>query len=251
MLDFIRPRIGSEIEILGMTFLNHPNRIKQRITYLSGDVAAYEKMKATEYFSYILDLNHVPGKKHKERYMPYVETFNFKENLRRKIKTLSRGNKQKVAVIAALMLEPELLIMDEPTSGLDPLMQEEFYKVLRKMKKDGKTVFMSSHFLPEIEKVCDRAAIIKEGKIVSIEDIDELGKKGLVNIEVTTKPDLKEVDFKKIKEVVKVKKIDGTSRITVKGSPDKIIKALAKYSVEAIEIKHADLEQIFMEFYNV
>lgn len=250
MLDFIRPRPGSKIEILGMNYLTNNNKIKQRVTYLSGDVAAYEKMRSLEFFSYILDLNHCPSKQHKDRYMPYVKIFNFESNLGRKIKTLSRGNKQKVAVIAALMLEPEILIMDEPTSGLDPLMQEEFYKILMKMKEKGKTVFMSSHFLPEIEKVCDRAAIIKEGKIVSIEDIDELGKKGLVNVQVFTKEEIKETDFNKIKEVVKIRKSDGHTNITVKGSPDKIIKGLAGYTVESIEIKHADLEQVFMEFYN-
>ena len=119
-----------------------------------------------------------------------------------------------------------------------------------RMKEKGKTVFMSSHFLPEIEKVCDRAAIIKEGKIVSIEDIEELGKKGLIDIKVSTEEEIKEQDFSKIKEVVKIEKLDGHTNITVKGSPDKIIKGLAGYTIDSIEIKHADLEQVFMEFYN-
>jgi len=249
LLDFIRPNSG-EIEIFDKDIKKNLIEIKTSVSYLSGEVALYDKMKAAEYFGYILSLNKKPQKEHQKIYKPFVKLFNFEKNLNRKIKTLSRGNRQKVAVISALMLESDLLIMDEPTSGLDPLMQEEFYNILRKMKQKGKTIFMSSHFLPEIEKICDRAAIIKEGKIVAIEDIDELGKKGMLNVEFSVKEKLNLADFKNIKEISQIKQIDGTYQATVRGSCDKLIKALSKYTVETIEIKHADLEKVFMEFYN-
>lgn len=249
MLDFIRPKSG-EIKILQKNHKHKSNDIKRNVAYLSGELELYGKMKTREFFSYILNLNNVLSKDHEKRYATYAKRFNFEHNLDRKIKKLSRGNKQKVAVIAAFMLNPEILIMDEPTSGLDPLMQEEFYKVIREMKKKGKTIFMSSHFLTEVEKVCDRAAIIKEGKLVAIENIDELGKKGLVNIGVSTEEEVNESELKKIKEVAEIRRTDGDSKIVVKGSPDKVIKELAKYTIKSIEIKHADLEQIFLEFYD-
>jgi len=98
-------------------------------------------------------------------------------DLTKKIKTLSKGNKQKLAIILALMHQPEVLILDEPTSGLDPLMQREFYKILKEFQEKGATIFVSSHFLPEVERICDRAAIIKEGKLVTVEEVKELRSK--------------------------------------------------------------------------
>lgn len=248
MLDFIRSTSGT-ISILGQDHRKASVALKRRIGYSSGEVELYGDMKVYEYLNYILEIRGEKVGKLSVKYVPYIKKFGLESSLKRRIKTLSRGNRQKVAVVSAIMTEPDILILDEPTSGLDPLMQEEFYKVMNEMKRKGKTVFMSSHILPEVEKVCNRAAIIKEGKIIAIEDISEIHKKGILYILVETKEKIQEEVFKRIEAVSGVERKDSETKITVKGEPDKVIKELAKYTVKRIEIKHADLEEIFMEFY--
>jgi ABC-2 type transport system ATP-binding protein len=249
ILDFIHPTGGS-IKILGQDHHVSSVMLKKHLGYLSGESELYGNMKVREYLNYILSLHGEKVDKLSVKYITYVHQFNLQDSLKRKIKTLSRGNKQKVSLIAALMTEPDILIMDEPTSGLDPLMQEEFYKILNDMRKKGKTIFMSSHILSEVEKICDRAAIIKEGKIIAIEDIQDLHKKGLLNILVETKEKIQKEIFERIDSVSEILTAGKETKIVVKGSPDKVIKELAKYSVKRIEIKHADLEEIFIEFYS-
>jgi ABC-2 type transport system ATP-binding protein len=218
--------------------------------YLAGEVELYGDMKVAEYLNYILEIRGVKVGKISVKYAPYIKRFDLEGSLKRKIKNLSKGNRQKVALIAAIMTETDILILDEPTSGLDPLMQEEFYKILVEMKKKGVTVFMCSHVLSEVEKICDKAAIIKEGKIVAIEDMATLHKKGILYILTETKEKLQKDVFEKIPAVIKVEHAGEEMKIVIKGEPDKVIKELSKYTVQRIEIRHADLEEIFLEFYD-
>lgn len=249
MLDFIRPSSGT-ITILGQDHHKSSVAVKGKLGYLAGEVDLYGDMKVAEYLNYVLELRGERIVKVSVKYMPYIKRFALENDLKRKIKTLSKGNRQKVALISAIMTEPDILVLDEPTSGLDPLMQEEFYKVLVEMKKKGITVFMCSHVLSEVEKICDKAAIIKEGKIVAIENMATLHKKGILYILTETKEKFQTEVFEKLDSVTKVEKAGDEMKIVVKGEPDKVIKELAKYTVQRIEIRHADLEEIFLEFYN-
>lgn len=249
MLDFIRPTAGT-IAILGQDSHIQTVEIKKNMGYLSGEVELYGDMKVAEYLNYVLSLSGEKVGKLSVKYIPYIKRFDLEGSLKRKIKNLSKGNRQKVALIAAIMTEPDILILDEPTSGLDPLMQEEFYKILTEFKKKGATVFMCSHVLSEVEKICDKAAIIKGGKIVAIEDMATLHKKGILYILTETKEKLQTEVFEKLASVTKVEKAGEQTKIVVKGEPDKVIKELSKYTVQRVEIRHADLEEIFLEFYN-
>lgn len=144
--------------------------VKRLCGYIPGDVRLYPNYTGRR----LIDL-HAEVRQRAPLAEDLIKRLSFDPT--KKVKTLSKGNRQKLAVILALMHEPEVLILDEPTSGLDPLMQREFYKVVKEFKERGATILISSHFLPEIERICDRAAIIKEGKLVAVEQVKGLGGK--------------------------------------------------------------------------
>jgi len=168
----------------------------------------------------------------------------FEVPLERRIKGYSKGMKQKLGIIQAFMHDPELVIMDEPTGGLDPLLQAEFYKFLIKEKKKGRTMFFSSHILSEVDRICDRVAIIRNGSLVALEDIDTLkNKKGkIIRVKIKEKPSR----FKGPKQM-KVK--DGWIQFTASDDIDHWIKKLSKLTILDIEINESSLEDIFIHYY--
>ena len=176
LMDFIRPSKGS-ITIFGLDAHKESVKLKQKIGYLPGNVKLYSKWTGYEHFSFVQDLR---GKS--KNLDELVQKLNYDPSI--KFGNLSSGNKQKLGLILALMNEPELLVMDEPTVGLDPLLQNAIYQIINELKSNGTTVLISSHNLPEVEKICDRAGIIKQGKMVAIEDINDLGQKRLHKVEV-------------------------------------------------------------------
>jgi ABC-2 type transport system ATP-binding protein len=165
-----------------------------------------------------------------------------------KFKQLSSGNKQKLGLILTLMNEPEILVMDEPTVGLDPLLQNSIYEILNDLKKKGTTIFVSSHNLPEVEKICDRVGIIKEGKMIAVETLKELGSKKLHQIEVRINDNFTKKDFQ-FDGVSSVEEIPSGLLLTVEGDLNPILQKIAKYNVIDIEISHANLEEVFLKFY--
>jgi len=175
-----------------------------------------------------------------------IKKLNFNPN--RKAKHLSSGNNQKLGLILALMSEPEVLIMDEPTLGLDPLLQNTIYEILEEFKKKGTTIFMSSHNLPEVERVCDRAGIIKEGKLVGIESIEDLGEKRLRRIEVRFEDKYDKKDFK-FDGVENIEEIPEGLILTVRGDINPVIQKISQHKLHDLEISHATLEDVFLEFY--
>lgn len=240
LMDFIRPTDG-KITMFGLDAQTDSVALKEKIGYLPGNVKLYSKWTGWEHIRFIESIR---GKS--ENVKTLIEKFDFNPNAR--FGRLSSGNKQKLGLILALMNKPELLIMDEPTVGLDPLLQNKIYEVLEDLRKKGTTIFVSSHNLPEVERICDRVGIIKEGKMVEVENIAELGEKKLHKIEVRFEGKFNKKDFQ-INGVERVEEVSDGLILTVGGHIDPVIKKIAKYHVLDLEITHATLEDVFLKFY--
>ena len=242
LMGMIRPTGGSAT-VKGIDCWNQSPDVKTISGYLSGDTYLYPKETGNSLINLYGAI-----RKNKKLAKELIERFDF--DPKKKIKTLSRGNRQKLAIILAFMFEPEVLILDEPTSGLDPLMQQEFYALLKEVQTKGATTFMSSHFLPEIEKVCERVGIVKDGNLVGIEAVSELTAKHvrIMNVTFEKKPDLGKY---KIPEIIDVKHLIGNDyEMKVVGRVDPIIKALSKDKIKDLSFIHASLEEVFLEYYS-
>ncbi|NTU70017.1 ABC transporter ATP-binding protein [bacterium] len=240
LMDFIRPTSGT-VSILGLDSFKDSVEIKKQLGYLPGNVKLYQKWTGNDHISFIESI-----RGQSKNVQSLIKRLDFDPT--KKVKTLSSGNNQKLGLILSLMHNPKVLIMDEPTVALDPLLQNEIYSILDELKKNGTTVFMSSHNLPEVERVCDRAGIIKDGRLVGIENIEELYKKKIRKIEIRFKQKFHKNDFK-LKDVEIVQDLPDGLVINVKGDINPLIKSVSKYNISDIEIAHATLEDVFLEFY--
>ena len=240
LMSFIKPTSGS-IHIFGLDPKTQLTQINKQIGYLSGDVRLYDGWTGKDHIDFLENLH---GQKSKAPDL--INQLDF--NPKMKFKTLSSGNKQKLGLILALMFEPELLVMDEPTVGLDPLLQAKIYEILEDVKKRGTTVFMSSHNLPEVERLCSRVAIIKDGKIVTTEDIQSLKNKRIHVVTVHFNGAFNKNDFQFDGVSVGQELPEGLI-LDVKGDINPLMKKLANFQLKDLEITHASLEEIFLEFY--
>lgn len=241
LLDFVRPTSG-RLSVLGYSLADaNFHKSRKQLGYLVAGMNLVESWTGRDHISYQEALC---GKS--KNIDSLIRRFAF--NPKVCVKTLSTGNRQKLGLILALMNNPQVLILDEPTAGLDPLLQEEFYKILKELSFKGVTVFMSSHNLAEVEKICTRVAMIKNGKIVNINKISELEGKKIHSVRVTFKQEVKKSDLFD-KNTVISEEITGGYIISVKGSIDVFIKKIAKFQIESISITQANLEEIFLEFY--
>ncbi|MHC4575702.1 MAG: ABC transporter ATP-binding protein [Planctomycetota bacterium] len=188
-LDFIRASSG-RARLFGLDSHLHSSKIRARIGYLPGEYGMYEEMRGFEYLRFFGALRGYGKPPLRDR---LIEIFGL--DISKRIKSYSHGTKQKLAVVQAFMHDPELLILDEPTIGLDPLMQQRFYELLVEMKNRGKTIFLSSHILSEVEKVCDRVGILKQGRLVATHEISEIKKVRLKSIEISFRQDVDESIF--------------------------------------------------------
>jgi len=240
LMGFNKPTAGS-ISVFGYDMSKDSTLAKQYIGYLPGNVKLYDKWTGWEHIKFF---ESVRGKS--SNVDSLIKRFDFNPNA--KFRHLSSGNKQKLGLILALMHEPKLLVMDEPTVGLDPLLQYEIHKVLLEMRDHGTTIFISSHNLPEIETLCGRVAIIKNGKLVVVESIKTLGEKKLHKIEVHFSDKFAASEFK-ISGVTKIEEIGKGLLITTSGDLNSVLKLIARHTVTDLEITHASLEDVFMKFY--
>jgi len=240
LMGFNKPSDGS-ISVFGYDMATEATEAKKQMGYLPGNVKLYDNWTGWDHIRFF---EGVRGKS--KNLDDLIQRFNFNPNA--KFRHLSSGNKQKLGLILALMHEPKLLVMDEPTVGLDPLLQNEIYKVLIEMRDRGTTIFISSHNLPEVERLCDRVAIIKQGKLVAVESIKQLGEKKLHKIEVRFNDKFSASEFK-VGGVEKVDEIPSGLLITASGDLNPVLRALAKHTVIDLEITHASLEDVFMKFY--
>ena len=175
----------------------------------------------------------------------------FRVDLTLKIKALSSGNRQQVGLIAALASKPDFLILDEPTTGLDPLMAAHFHRILKQLKEEGFTIFLSSHDLAEVQTVCDRVGIIKEGQMILVESVEDLRTRFLQNVKIRFSDTVPQIDeFKALDSVISVEKTnEALFTLKIKEDVNSLLKLLIKYQVKRITIEAASLEEIFLQYY--
>jgi ABC-2 type transport system ATP-binding protein len=243
LLDFIRATSGW-VGIFGMDAHTDSVRIRSRIGYLPGDYGMYEDMTAVEYLHFLGSLRGDKDPRLKHRLIELLDL-----DTSRRIKTFSHGTKQKLALVQAVMHDPELVILDEPTSGLDPLIQQRFYDFILESKERGRTIFLSSHILSEVERICDRVAILKEGRLIALHGISDLKRLRLKTIEVTFEQDLDESIFQ-LEGVRKIEKDAHTVRLWVDANINCILQVLSNHPIERISCGDARLEDIFLEYYS-
>ncbi|MCP4712332.1 MAG: ABC transporter ATP-binding protein [Planctomycetes bacterium] len=242
LLDLLRPT-GGKIFFQGKKVRKNSLAIRRNCGYLPGSFEAYGNMKGAEFLRFVAQMRGVaprlPAK--------LLERFGLSQaELGRKIKHLSHGTQQKLGIVQAFFHEPELLILDEPTIGLDPLMQEEFYGLLRESQAAGVTIFFSSHNLPEVEKVCQRAAIVRAGELVAVETLEVLKKNCYRRMEVTLG---REVEGFELKGAELIRKQNLNYEFLVKGEIKSIMQNLLEYPIEDVVFPEPDLEEVFMTYY--
>lgn len=240
MMDFIRPTEGS-IKILGLDAQKDSVKLKQKVGYLSGELRLYKNWTGQDHINFVRNLN--KGEDISEQ---ITERFGF--DATKKVKTLSSGNRQKLGIIMAFMTKPEVLIMDEPTNALDPLLQNETYELIHEVANQGSTIFMSSHNLGEVDRVCSKVAIIKMGKIVATESIKNLKDKRLYTVTAHFSDSFDKKQFN-VEGINITKEMQAGLIINVKGDINKVVSILGKHKLKDLQIEHASLEDIFLEFY--
>ncbi|ASU82879.1 ABC transporter ATP-binding protein [Nocardiopsis gilva YIM 90087] len=247
LLDLIR-RDGGEVNLLGHDPRTAGSRLRADIGYLPGELTMGSRRPARELLTYYGNLR---GGVHPTRIAALADRF--KLDLDKPVRGLSKGNKQKVGLVQAFMHDPQLLILDEPTSGLDPLLQQEFLAMVRETRAEGRTVFMSSHVLSEVQEVSDRAAIIRDGRIVATEDMDALRNRVAREFTVRFGAELpaEEVERFRAEGNVHDLVVHGTTlTCTMHGSPDALVKLAARHTVLMLNSEEPDLERLFFTHYN-
>lgn len=243
LIDLTRPTSG-KISIFGQDSVEDSLQIRQNVGFLTGDMALDLSLTGLQQLTYFANLRgEVPLKRIKEL------AAELDLNLHRKIKTLSRGNRQKIGLISALMHDPDLLILDEPTTGLDPLVQADFNKIVLDNKKRGKTTFLSSHLLSEVQEICDHVAFIREGKIIGVQIMADIASGSPKGISLTSSDQALKQDLKKLKGVKIISSTRSQTDLSFTGDINELLRLIAKHKVSDITIKDADLETIFMQYY--
>jgi ABC-2 type transport system ATP-binding protein len=243
LLDLLHPTRGSA-RIFGLDSRRDSVEIRARLGNLPGDFGYGKMATGREALSLLARLRGVDGLGRAEQLAD-----RFRADLDRPLGKLSRGNRQKVGLIMALFHAPELLILDEPTSGLDPLMQEEFLALLREERERECAVFLSSHELDEVERVCDRVGIIRDGRVIAVERVDDLlhETRRRVSVEFAQPVDIAELAA--IPGVSDLAQADGRVTFRVAGEIDPVVKAIARHAVAELELAHPTLEEVFLTYY--
>ena len=242
LLSLIYPTSGSAT-IFGKDCVKFSNEIKKEIGYLPSEVFYYDKMKVKDLLKYSASFY---KKDCTKRINELAEIMDL--DLNKKIDDLSFGNKKKVGIVQGLLHEPKLIILDEPTSGLDPLMQQKFFDLLKEENKKGVTILFSSHILSEVEKICDRVAIIKEGKLIKLEKMSTLKENKHKRFKIESNTDI-DKDYFNIPGVNKLEIKDSTISFIFRGNINVIMKKLSAIDISNLWIEEPDLEEIFMHYY--
>lgn len=243
MMNFIKPTKGI-INILGMDSQDDTKMIHRKVGYLTGEMDYYENLNGRQYISYMA---HLQGKYDKKAVAKLSKRL--KATLDRKIRTLSRGNRQKIGLISAFQHQPELLIMDEPTSGLDPILQREFADMVFEHKQAGGTTFISSHFLMEVEQVCDMVGFINNGEMVEVLTLEKLHERSIHEFDIVFSVPANKKMLSGVKGVKEITTDGNLMHCHVAGSVDGLIKAIGKYQIRSLRTRELDLEEIFLKMY--
>lgn len=243
LLNLIFPNSG-EAKIFGLDCVTDTTKIKEDLGYVPSEVRYYDDVKVGEIINYAKTFK----KNIDEEYIDHlIETFDV--DLNKKIFELSLGNKKKVALIQAFIHKPKLLILDEPTNGLDPLVQQKLFTELVALKNSGSTIFLSSHNLTEVEEFCDRVAIIKEGKIIEVKNIEEFANKKVKRITLKLSQNLSEEVKALGGEILEFR--DSILVFNYNGDINKLLSILVKCSVEDLIIEEKKLSEVFMAYYEM
>ncbi len=243
LLGLIFPTAGSG-QIFGLDIVKQTKEIKKHVGFMPSEVNYYEKMDVEELLQYSASFY---GTDCESRIKELAEVFSL--DLDRKIVDLSRGNRKKISILQSLIHQPRLLILDEPTSGLDPLMQAKFFDLLKEENSRGTTIFLSSHTLSEVQKMCRRVGIIKEGKIIAVEDIENLRKKQLHKIQVEFGHSVKKDEIT-CPGVITARADKNILSFMFSGKMNELLEALAGRDVKDLIIEEPDLEEIFIHYYS-
>jgi len=243
LLDLIRPSAG-RVQLFGLDARRNGPQARARVGYLPGDLRLYDRLTAREHLRYFASLRGMDGLGDGERLAERLDL-----ELDRPIRALSKGNRQKVGLVQALMHRPELAVFDEPTAGLDPLVQQVVYQLVRETTADGRTVFVSSHVLSEVQHIADRVALIRDGRLVLVDTVETLRQRALTRVEVTFAEAPPAGTFDTVAGVHEVGRNGRVVQLTLEGSADPLVKALARYEVHALDSHEADLEDVFLELY--
>jgi ABC-2 type transport system ATP-binding protein len=243
LLGFLHATRGSA-SVLGLDVANDSVEVRRLTGYLPGGVALYDSLTGHQVLDYLARLQGREAYRRAE----LVERLQMSEtDLRRRVRDYSRGMRQKIGVIQALQHDPELAILDEPTEGLDPLMQQAFYSILSDLRAEGRTVFFSSHVLPEVERVCDRVGIIRHGRLMAVHEVRELLARRRRKVSIRWRgaaPDAGTLPG--LTDVV----VDGDRLFaTLDGEVSEFVRAVASPSLEDLTIEPASLEEAFLEYY--
>ncbi len=243
LLDFIRPTSGRAL-LFGLDSRQDSTTIRGRIGYLPGELTLYESLSGVELLTFFAHLRGLPSIDVGRRVAERLDC-----DLTREIKALSHGNRQKLGLVQALMGDPELAIFDEPTLGLDPLVQAEFFTLVDELRADGRTLFISSHNLPEIQRLCDRVGIIRQGRLLAVETVSDLKRRAIRRLELRFAEPVTAERFARVPGVRDLV-VDGPHlSCVVTGVVDPMLRAALELRVEDVISHEPSLEEIFLAFY--
>ncbi len=241
ILGFLKPNSG-QIFIDGKEIMFNDFKYKEDIGYLPGEIDLYGDLTVKEMLDYSASFYKKECKKNINSLVKL-----FKVDLKKKIDTLSLGNKKKVGIIIALMHDPKILILDEPTSGLDPIMQNNLFDVLDNLKKKGTTIFFSTHVLNEVKRICDRVAIIKDGEVVQTSEVDDITHSDIITVEIISD------EYKKLKlpmkDIIIKEKANDKISFIYKGNINDLIQIISNIEIKNITIENPSIEELFMHYY--
>lgn len=247
LLDFIRPSAGSAT-IFGLDTRRDSLAIRTRLGYLPSELTLWENWTGVQYIRWLEELRRKSFMAEAERMAERLEF-----DLNRPLSGMSTGMKRKIGIIAAMAHKPELLILDEPSNGLDPLMQKVFHDMMREVRAEGRTVFLSSHNLPEVEQICDRVGIIRAGELEAVETIADLTQVSFRWLTFTFDQPIDVDGFKRIAGVSDFSlNGDGKQvrmRVGGDGSLDEVIKCAARHTIKDLKVEQPTLEEVFLTYY--
>ena len=243
LLDLIRPTSG-RAEVFGIETTRDPVAIHRRVGYLPGEFDLYDRLTGADTITYFANLR---GGVEPAYVSELVERLDLDPS--RRYKEYSKGNKQKVGLVVALQHKPDLLILDEPTAGLDPLIQQTFFGIIREAKAEGRSVFLSSHIIDEVDRTCDRVAIIREGRLVQVDRIETIRQLAFHHVELTFSHPISTAVFSALDNVSDVEVEGDVVRMRVNGPIGQVIAAAAPHGLVDVVSREPNLEDVFLAQY--
>ncbi|WP_197704548.1 ABC transporter ATP-binding protein [Jatrophihabitans sp. GAS493] len=247
LLDLLRPTSG-DVTMLGLRPRQDGPALRRRIGYLPGEFVIYGRQSVREALTGLARLR---GGVAPQRIAELAERFDL--DLSRTFRELSKGNRQKVGLLQAFMHDPELLILDEPTDGLDPLLRQRFVELVNEVRADGRTVFLSSHILSEVQATADRVGMIRGGRLVATDSVESLRERAVRSVEIQFEEEVDAAEFGRLPNVLAVSvTVEGevwVLRCQLAGGADGLVKAAARHPVRTLRVDEPDLEDVFVTLY--